>query len=184
MTRPLSNTLLSVRLGQVQSMLALIDPGVTMLFGAEYLRNEGAGSQIVVVPSDDRFDGGATNVSGPSNVPKVTRQCWSSFEFHIWGNPGTQASGIDNWDDVYSLRSELMEALQDSLGGGTWRALSGTWLAKGDDDGAEGEELMQYGRWYVLRVEILNSITRQAPAVVDVISIPLTLTLNPPPPGN
>ena len=182
MARAIPNTAISDDFGSWAVNLTSLDPNLTVLFGAENLRAEMGASSIVVVPTRDRFDGATINNAQPTTIPKVIRQCWSGFDIHIWGNPSmvAQSDGHDMWDDTYAIRSEVVQAFQDTVGAGNWRVTGGEWLSKGEDDGGEGEELMQYGRWYVLHIELYNPCVRSTPTTAVVQQFPLTLVENSP----
>ena len=182
MARAIVNTAISDFLGSWAQALLLLDPNLQILFGAENLRMEGAAGMIVIVPTHDAHDGATNNFNQPSAGQKVLRQCWCTFEFNIWGLPSTVAGtdGHDMFDDAYAIKSEVVQCLQDTVGGGNYRLGNGHWLNKGQDDGGEGEETMQYGRWYVLEVQFYNPIVRAIPGTAVISAFPETLQFTPP----
>ena len=167
--------MLSAILEKLQTNVATLDPELVVLFGAEHLSDETGAHQVVVVPGKDRYDGPTLTPAQPSTVQKALRQRWVGVQFHIWGKPGVQASGIDNTDDVEAILQVLVQSLHDTVFSGGFRIADGGW----EDPQGEGAELTDYGRYYVLAVEFSTPVVRQAPATAVIRTAPLTLELNP-----
>ncbi|HUB09459.1 MAG TPA: hypothetical protein VMB50_20815 [Myxococcales bacterium] len=168
--------MLSAILSDLQQNVTELDGELTMLFGEENISNETGGHQIVVVPGKDRYEGPTIAQAQPSTTQRTLRQRWTGVEFHIWGKPGEEASGIDNTDDVEAIIATLVQSLQDTVLGGNYRILAGSWVPP---DTGEGGELTAYGRYYVLAVELATPVVRALPQTAVIETEQITLELDP-----